>query len=162
MFEVHPNLFVGSERDCPFASRGRLAAEELAVVHACKSPCHQKAVGYRGKLPPDHPHYLVLERRNDLFLNMIDPDRPLFMPPLFERSLGFIEKHIKIRKVLIHCNLGNSRSPSLALLYMAKRARVISDESYPAAMKDFRSIFPEYQPGLGIQIYLSQNWNQLG
>jgi hypothetical protein len=45
---------------------------------------------------------------------------------------------------------------------MAKRARVISDESYPAAMKDFRFMFPEYQPGLGIQICLSQNWNQLG
>ena len=161
MFEVHPNLFVGSERDCPFATRGRLAADELAVVHACKSPCHQKAVGYRGSLPPDHPHYLVLERGNDLFLNMIDPERPLFMPPLFERSLAFIEKHIKIRKVLIHCNLGNSRSPSLALLYMAKRAKVNSDESYPAAVQDFRSVFPGYQPGLGIQIYLSRNWNQL-
>lgn len=84
------------------------------------------------------------------------------MPPLFERSLGFIERDIKIRKVLIHCNLGNSNSPSLALLYMAKRARVISDESYPAAMKDFRFMLPEYQPGLGIQICLSQNWNQLG
>jgi protein-tyrosine phosphatase len=162
MFEVHPNLFVGSDRDCPFASRGRPATEELAVVHACKSPCHQKAVGYKGNLPPDHAHYLVLERGNDLFLNMIDPAKPLFMPPLFERSLDFIEKHINIRKVLIHCNLGNSMSPSLALLYMAKRPRVISDESYPAAMKDFRSIFPEYEPGLGIQIYLSQNWNQLG
>lgn len=160
--EVHPNLFVGSERDCPFATRGRLAPEELAVVHACKSPCHQKAVGYRGNLPPDHPHYLVLDRGNDLFLNMIDPQKPLFMPPLFERSLEFIEKHVKIRKVLIHCNLGNSRSPSLALLYMAKRAKVISDESYPAAVQDFRPVFPGYHPGLGIQIYLSQNWNQLG
>ena len=162
MLEVHPNLFVGSERDCPFATRGRLAADELAVVHACKSPCHQKAVGYRGSLPPDHPHYLVLERGSDLFLNMIDPERPLFMPPLFERSLAFIEKHIKIRKVLIHCNLGNSRSPSLALLYMAKRAKVILDESYPAAVQDFRPVFPGYHPGLGIQICLSQNWNQLG
>lgn len=84
------------------------------------------------------------------------------MPLLFERSLGFIEKHIEIRKVLIHCNLGNSRAPSLALLYMAKRAKVISDESYPVAAKDFHSIFPGYQPGLGIQMYLSQNWNQLG
>ncbi len=162
MFEVHPNLFVGSDRDCPFASRGRLATEQLAVVHACKSPCHQKAVGYRGKLPPDHPHYLVLERGNDLFLNMIDPQKPLFMPPLFERSLEFIEKHVKLRKVLIHCNLGNSRSPSLALFYMAKRAKVISDESYSAAVQDFRPIFPGYQPGLGIRIYLSRHWNQLG
>jgi len=83
------------------------------------------------------------------------------MPPLFERSLGFIEKHIKIRKVLIHCNLGNSRSPSLALLYMAKRAKVIWDESYPAAVQDFRPVFPGYHPGLGIQIYLSRNWSQL-
>jgi len=162
MFKVHPNLFIGSEGDCPFASSGRLAAEELAVVHACKSPCHQKAVGYRGSLPHDHPHYLVLEVKNDLFLNMIDPDAPLFMPPLFKRSLDFIEKQIKTRKVLIHCNLGNSRSPSLALLYMAKRGKAISDDSYGAAMKQFLSTFPRYQPGLGIQMYLSRNWSKLG
>ncbi len=162
MFEVHPNLFIGSEAECPFGSSGRVAGEALAVVHACKSPCHQKAVGYRGSLPRAHPHYLVLEVENDLFLNMIDPDTPLFMPPLFERSLDFVEKHISARKVLIHCNLGLSRSPSLALLYMAKRAKAISDDSYSAAKKQFLSTFPHYQPGLGIQTYLSRNWTTLG
>jgi len=162
MFRVHHNLLIGSEGDCPFASSGRFAGEGLAVVHACKSPCHQKAVGYRGSLRHDHPHYLVLEARNDMFLNMIDPHVPLFMPPLFERSLDFIEEHISTREVLIHCNLGESRSPSLALLYLAKRAKVLSDDSYGAAMKQFLSVFPHYQPGLGIQLYLSRNWNKLG
>ena len=63
-----------------------------------------------------------------LFLNMIDPDTPLFKPPLFDSALSFIDRYFPTRKVLIHCNKGNSRAPSLALLYLAKRARVINSE----------------------------------
>jgi hypothetical protein len=35
----------------------------LAIVHACKEPCHRCAAGYTQKsLPADHPHYLFLVR----------------------------------------------------------------------------------------------------
>ena len=88
----------------------------------------------------------VYEVRNHLFLNMIDPPAPLFKPPLFLASLDFIEKHISKRKVIIHCNLGLSRAPSIALLYLAKRAKVINGESYVEAAKDFVQIFPLYKP----------------
>ena len=74
-----------------------------------------------------------------LFLNMIDPDTPLFKPPLFDSALSFIDRYFPTRKVLIHCNKGNSRAPSLALLYLAKRARVINSENYATATNDFRT-----------------------
>jgi predicted protein tyrosine phosphatase len=93
---------------------------------------------------------------------MIDPDEPLFMPPLFIASLAFIEKHISNRKVMIHCNEGLSRAPSLALLYLAKRAKVIDDGSYRAAAKDFIKLFRFYQPGRGIALYLELHWKELG
>ena len=153
MFEVYPNLFIGTENDCFYEQRG-----EWAVIHACKSPCHQRAVGYRGSLPSTHPYYLVYENGNHLFLNMIDPSQPLFMPPLFPASLDFIEKHISNRKVLVHCNYGLSRAPSLALLYLAKRAKVINDENYGKAVQDFTQLFPSYNPGRGIATYLNTHW----
>jgi hypothetical protein len=104
MIEVYPNLYVGTDSDCFFDSR-----DDWVVVHACKFPCHQKAVGYHGNLSPTHPNYLVLERGTHLFLNMIDPDTPLFKPPLFDSALSFIGRYFPTRKVLIHCNKGNSR-----------------------------------------------------
>ena len=91
------------------------------MVHTCKSPCHQSAVGYQGKLPNTHPNYLVLETENNLFLNIIDPLAPLFMPPLFTAFLAFANKHWgQGKKLLIHCNQGESRAPSLAMLFWQK------------------------------------------
>jgi hypothetical protein len=156
MFEVHPNLYIGSLSHCFHDNRN-----DWAVVHACKSPCHQRAVGYRGSLHRNHPQYLVFERGNHLFLNIIDPPQPLFMPPLFIESLNFIEKHIPNKKVLIHCNLGCSRAPSIALLFLAKRAKAISSTNYRDAVADFVKIFPYYQPQSGIVIYLERNWENL-
>jgi hypothetical protein len=156
MIEVYPNLFIGTEEDCFFIQR-----DDWAVVHACKSPCHQRVLGYKGSLPKDHPNYLICERGNHLFLNIIDPNEPLFMPPLFVASLDFIEKHISKRKVMIHCNEGLSRSPSLDLLYLAKRASVIDNESYVAAARDFIKLFPSYRPQRGIALYLKLHWEKL-
>ncbi len=156
MIEVYPNLYVGTDSDCFFDSR-----DDWVVVHACKYPCHQKAVGYHGNFSPTHPNYLVLERGSHLFLNMIDPNTPLFKPALFDSALSFIDRYLPTRKVLIHYNKGNSRAPSLALLYLAKHARVINSENYATATKDFRTKFPGYQPGRGIQIYLTEHWTQI-
>ena len=153
MFEVYPSLFIGALRECFFTQR-----DDWAVIHACKSPCHQRALNYKGNLHKNHPSYLVYENGNHLFLNMIDPSEPLFMPPLFVEPLDFIEKHISKRKVLIHCNLGLSRSPSIALLYLAKRAKAINGERYRKATQDFVKLFPSYQPAGGIALYLNIHW----
>jgi len=155
MFQVYANLFIGSENDCSYDNR-----EDWALIHACKSPCHQSILNYRGSLPHDHPHYLVYEKQNHLFLNMIDPEQPLFKPILFLKSLDFIKAHISRRKVLIHCNHGKSRSASIALLYLAKCTTAISQTNYKEAARDFLRLFPDYQPGRGIAIYLGSQWNE--
>ena len=157
MEEVHERVFVANDHSCTSGS------EQLAVVHACKSPCHQRAVGYRGKLQNTHPNYLVLKQENDLYLNIIDPPVPLFMPPLFSDFLMFANEHWNSnKKLLIHCNRGESRAPSLALLFLAKGLSVINSESYQAARSEFEEIYPRYSPGKGIQTYFTNNWSTLG
>lgn len=156
MIEVYPNLYMGTESDCFFDNR-----DDWAVVHACKFPCHQKAVGYSGNLSRKHPNYLFLKRGTHLLLNMIDPNTPLFKPPLFDSALSFMDRYFLTHKVLIHCNKGNSRAPSLALLYLSKCIQVINSESYATAAKDFRTKFPGYQPGRGIQTYLIKHWTEI-
>jgi predicted protein tyrosine phosphatase len=131
----------------------------LPVVHACKSPCHQQAVGYRGSLPNSHPNYLVLQRDDDLYLNIIDPPVPLFKAETFERFLAFARtKYNSGASLLIHCNQGESRAPSLALLFLAKHIGALPDSSYEDAKQVFERLFPAYQPGIGIQRFLADNW----
>lgn len=157
MIPIQNGLFVGTQRDCRTGDTG------WAVVHACKNPCHARAVGYSGNLSPSHPNYLVRERGDDLFLNMIDPAAPLFRPEVFAAFLVFAERKTSGgKKLLIHCNQGESRAPSLALVFLAKVAGAISDDSYLSARQDFERIFAGYRPGHGIQTYLRQNWTALG
>jgi hypothetical protein len=153
MIEVYRNLFVGNDSSC-FCSE----KSGWALVHACKIPCHQKAVGYIGSLSPNHPYYLICEKPNHLFLNIIDPPRPMFPSLLFTKSLDFIDYHIKDRKVLVHCNNGLSRAPSIALLFLAKRIGKINNDSFQQAAIDFKKLYSHYQPGRGIATYLHQNW----
>jgi len=155
--EIYERIFVSNELSCTNGN------DKLAVVHACKSPCHQSAVGYRGKLEDTHPNYLVLENENNLFLNIIDPSIPLFKPPLFSHFLVFSGRHWeKGQKLLIHCNQGESRAPSLALLFLAKKLEVIPNDSFIEARFEFEKLYPRYRPGKGIETYFSQHWENLG
>ena len=158
MIKVHENLYVGKIDDCYSNSK------EMVIVHACKSPCHQIAVGYRGNLNANHPNYLILEKERDLFLNMVDmeaPLLPLYTDPIIKAMFKFIDKNIKENKILIHCNQGLSRAPSLAMVYLVKRKKVISNNSYEEAEKDFKKIFPHYNPNRGIKSYLIKNWEKI-
>lgn len=153
---VHERLHVGSEHDCTEASKG------WAVVHACKSPCHQSAVGYRGSLTKSHPNYLILEKDRDLYMNLIDPPVPLFKLESFNHFLEFGTRHWSNgMNILIHCNKGESRAPSLALLMLAKRLRVIDAQSYTDARTQFVAAYPGYSPGLGISRFLEDHWGKL-
>lgn len=159
MIEIYKNLFIGTEFDCFFDNR-----EDWAVIHACKTPCHQRAVGYTRNLDRRHPSYLILERGKHLFLNIVDMEKPLlhkFAGPIIEAALEFIEKNIITNNLLIHCNQGLSRVPSIGLLYLAKRTDLISNASYREAAQDFLQIYRRYQPGRGIDIYLSNNWKKI-
>lgn len=158
MEEVAENLFLGADRDC----RSLPKNSEWAVVHACKHPCHKDKCGNPSQ---DHSDYLVHRDGSDLYLNMVDMDRKQkheFMEPMISETLDFVADQINSVNVLIHCNQATSRSPSLGMLYLAKRTDEISDTSYEQALKEFKKIYPQYHPGHGIHLYLQNYWHQLG
>lgn len=156
MKEISENLLVGDEADCR-------ASEEIAVVHACKTPCHQNAVGYSGSLPQDHDEYLTSSQDSDLYLNIVDMDHLAkeYTQPILNEALDFIEKKINSNQVLVHCNQGRSRSPGIALLFLAKRRGAITDSSYREAKKEFQELYGNYRPGRGIDSYLRNHWEEL-
>lgn len=156
MVRIEDRLLIGAEVDCRSGTAG------LAVIHACKSPCHQHAVGYRGSLAASHLNYLALQHEHDLYLNIIDPPVPLFKTETFERFLAFARKKYDFgASLLIHCNKGESRAPSLALLFLAKHTGALPHSSYEDAREVFERLFPAYQPGNGIQRFLAENWSAI-
>lgn len=134
----------------------------FAVVHACKEPCHRRAVGYQQRsLDKSHPYYLSYEEDDNLYLNVIDPDIPLFQIESFQIFLKFAKAaKEKGKPVLVHCNQGQSRAPSFALLFMAKGLGLLPNESYVAARAAFEEKF-SYNPGAGIVKFLENNWKKL-
>lgn len=134
------------------------------LVHAAKDRCHRAACGGYDKITASHPEYLSARRGNDLFLNAIDPPLPLFRREMFTAALDFIDEGLKQgQPVGCHCNKGQSRAPSVVLLYLAKRAGRISDLSYAAARTDFEKLVDPgvYEPGEGIRAFLSSNWTAI-
>ena len=112
MIEVYTNLFVGAEHD-EVSLRGQ---DGWFVVHACKEPYHRQALGYRGQgAPKHHPEYLIARRDGRLILNLVDVDDVNFISPIIiDAALGDIHQNIMSKRVLVHCNQGQSRSPSIA------------------------------------------------
>ncbi len=155
MREVYRNTFVGDVSDC------REGVGEWLVIHACKYPCHRNAVGYEKKISSTHPNYLVLRKEQNLYLNIIDPDEPLFMNPLFSETLRFCNDYSKHdMKMLFNCNKGDSRAPSLALLHLSKNLHVINDSSFETTVNEYQKFDLFYRPSRGIRIYLNQHWKE--
>lgn len=152
MISIGKRIFIGDESDCGGDFSG-------VTVHACRNPCWAEATGV---VKRGHSEYLMKENGRRLYLNMIDPDEPVFELELFERALSWME--LKWRggaEVLIHCNKGVSRSPSLALLLLA-RLGLVDGRSYDCAWDSAPLSFVSvYEPRPGIEKWLRENWRKL-
>lgn len=106
----------------------------------------------------DDPAYLVWETPWGLYLNMIDPQQPLFHVETFQQFLSTARGH---EKLLIHCNEGNSRAPALAMLHLSKNAGVLPTDSYDAAKSAYKRLDPVFTPSSGIDQFLREHWQQI-
>lgn len=165
MIEVAPNLFVGNQLDYEknvFSREADGPKAGWAVVHACKEPYHRQALGYTGRgAPKDNPEYLFAFRENRLCLNLVDVDNADYVSAtLMDVALLFIKANLaEGKKVLVHCNQGQSRGPSIALLYLAANGDPRFRNVDPVvAMSDFGEVYQPYQPAPGMAGYLTRNW----
>ncbi|MCY3947120.1 MAG: dual specificity protein phosphatase [Anaerolineaceae bacterium] len=160
MIEICPDLCVGDQNDY----EGNVKFQEgWSVVHACKHPYHRIALGYRGNAAPkNHPEYLFARRDNRLILNMIDAEDPQYIPvELVDAAVDFIAEQLEEgKKVLVHCNQGRSRSPSIGLLYLVSHTNLVPIASLEDAEKVYGEIYPPYSPAMGIRGYMQQYWSK--
>lgn len=95
-----------------------------------------------------------------MILNMVDANNPdVFSKDMIDQALDFIDGPLDTGlKVLVHCDQGKSRSPSIAFLYIASRPNALLSRSIDAAESEFRQIYPEYNPDPGIREHMRLNW----
>lgn len=153
-------IYVGSQAD--FLELEAKGAEELArwhVLHACKEPHHRDFLGYTERAAPKiSPEYLVARRDNRLALNMIDVANKAYLPQeLFDAAVAFVDEAIAAaRPILIHCNQGHSRGPTIALYVLNQKGVVRGplDE----ALEQFRADYPDFAPAQGCADFLADSW----
>ena len=159
MIEIHPNLFIGNQDD--YENIVRLQPD-WHVVHACKEPYHRQALGYASRgAPKGHPEYLIARRGNILILNMVDADTPAYIPKeIIDATLDFIKTALNYgQRVLVHCNMGMSRSAGIGMLFLAAYTNRFEDMSFIEAEEHYRMIYPHYNPGNGMRRFMQINWD---
>lgn len=154
------NLFVGSIEDAFL-----YLSDEWAVVHVTPI-IHYNIMGWDKKkeeVNKKNPNYVYYEKKDRLSLNWLDNlkeiDKCNGHQTLID-VLDFIDRWIGNKKICVHCDHGFSRSPSICLLYLAKRTNYISNKSFAQAKKDFVQIYTKYTPSR-IGDYIKDNWEKI-
>ena len=160
MKEIYKNLFVGSEYDYEINPK---SFDDWYVVHACKEPFHRKALGYTGRAAPkESPYYLFLyDIHNHLILNIVDvPDPRFFRDSMIDEAIKYcLDGLSKQRKTFIHCNQGESRAPTIALMVLKKLN--VAPPDFDDAVDFLKSIYEPYNPNDGILEYARNRWDNL-
>jgi hypothetical protein len=149
---VYPRFYVGHEEDF-YALPTDLSG--WRVVQAARHPFY-----WDESKGEDHGVILTGHR---LILDMVDADSPeYFQAHHFILSAEYIFNALnKGKKVLVHCNLGQSRAPSLALFCMATLLKEIPRHTFCQAAGQFGCLYPDYNPGHGLIQFLGREWDSL-
>lgn len=157
MIEITKNLYIGSQEDYEFNVKHQ---PNWFVIHACKEPYHRQALGYTGRAVSHiHPEYLIAEREERLILNLVDVNDPKYISKvIIDKAISSINQNIQTKNVLVHCNLGISRSATIGLLYL-HYIGIISTTNFLDAETQFLKIYPFYNPANGMRLFAKDNWN---
>lgn len=165
MKKIIERLYVGIVEDVNLAEQ-----QGFSILGCCKEPLHRQHArlqghteeGYLGRaMPKDEPEYLWAERDHALYLNLIDARDVKYIPTVvIDKALDFIDKEKKNgRDVLIACNKGESRSPSIALMWLIKNGTFDEFDTFSDILIRFNDDFyMNYNPSAGMYEYVFNFW----
>jgi len=152
------NLYVGSKEEYRLAVQKGMKIV-CALNRASGYVTHQSVVGWTGRgCNPDNPYYLFKQEPDAIYLNMIDGVDPKYVnDEMITPALDFIHQHLqKDNNVFIYCSLGESRSPSIALMYLLEHDMI---EKSGDTFDLFRTkYYPNFAPKKGNILYIRQRW----
>ncbi len=146
---IHPGLYLGDDQEYHLRIEGQAG---WFTIQACAFPYHRKALGYFHEPPKDHPEAAYAYRKRRLILNLLDAPDPADIPrPPIDEALRVIDEQLRAgRQVYLHCNQGFSRSPSIALLFLAAKG-LFGERDFETAEEVFRELYPFYRPNAGMR-----------
>jgi hypothetical protein len=156
MEEVYPKLWIGDDQD--YVKMKDRAG--WAFVRACKDGPggHRQTVGYTTRGAPKGPNYYAAWTGNRIALNLVDNGDPSYIhDEAIDPALEFIGKYLgEGYNVLVACNQGHSRGPSVAMMYLG----MIHDlpSNFREAFRVFKILYPKYDPEQGIKFYTKHKW----
>lgn len=152
MKQIYTNLYIGGDEDYEKVKD----KEDWFVVRAAKegSGGHRDTLQYKERAAPKDSNYYFVERPRKLILNLVDPPHESMVPPqVVDKALEFTRQHLEQKeKVLIACNQGFSRAPSLGLLMLYELGKLPTR----SAFSTFRKLYPPYAPSSGMKSFIRQ------
>lgn len=161
MIEIAQNIFTGTEQDF-YAIQGQ---QNWATLHCCKNPFHCDFVGYKCSLPPNHPDYALKRKGNEMALNLVDMNTFSenyldFNEKMFRTAFEFLDEYRKNGyRILIHCNQGESRGPTMAMFY-ASYCGLFENKNFIETVSKFKGIYPRYNPKKNIYYTTQSLWGK--
>lgn len=158
MIQVYKNLYVGDDDDYEKVKGN----SDFYILRCCKEgPAgHRAILKYDSQAAPKGSNYLSAEKGRVLALNFIDTDSPDFVPgKMVDEGLAFVSEHLSDSKVLVACNRGLSRAPTIALLWLYANDKLPA--TYHAALSAFRKLYPKYDPMLGLEVFARRKIQEL-
>lgn len=138
---------------------------DIPALLCAKHPYHKQIVGYEKNCPKNHPEYLVSYKPNEhlMALNMIDAEKPeFFSDEMIFAGLRFIDDELaKSRNVVVVCNKGESRSPSMCLLYLMANNYFDKKLKFSEVFSEFENLALNWNPKSGILQYCINFWDRI-
>jgi hypothetical protein len=159
MEEVINKLWVGGDTDYN-KLKGR---SDFSFLRCCKDGpgSHKETVGYTTRGAPKGPEYLAAVRGHRMALNYIDNDDPNYIPEeMIKKGLRFIDAQLaEGRRILVACNAGRSRGPTMAMLYLRSIGEL--PYNFVQAQRIFHGLYRNYDPDIGVHTWAKQHWGTL-
>jgi protein-tyrosine phosphatase len=144
MFQI-PNsrLYFGSSQDYQTLED----KQEFVIAHFCKS-AYLKSRSNKEKIQ-------ITKKIYELFVDILDEQYvEYFEVEMFVEIIKWLNKR---EKVFLHCDYGQSRSPSFCMLYGSKVLQVLPTD-FLDCVRVIKSIQPDYVSPSGISKFLKINW----
>ena len=159
MKQISPNVYVGDDADYEKHKDDK----DWAFVRCCKygPGGHQQTLGYSTLAAPEGKNKYWVRRSNLLALNLLDLDDPNFVPTeAIQVTLDFIRDNVDDNKVLVACNAGHSRGPTIGLMWLRTIGRM--PYSFIHSEKVYRNdIYRNFDPAPGIEQFARMHWASL-
>lgn len=152
------NIYVGTKEEYHIAIKNNMKIV-CALNRANGFVTHQSKVGWTGRgCNKDNPHYLYKEEQDAIYLNMIDGDDPNYVNnQMINAALKFMKMHLDNKEnIFVYCSLGESRSPSIVLMYMLENNLIEVNKNIFQTFKN--EYYANYQPKRGNVEYIINRW----